>query len=105
MFRDLNLEHVIDETKVWLGENYTTTGSSVHPQIVHTLHYRTTKTKMEKLKQDIIRRREELKFMWQKAENRVLVASKIHKYKEKAERVSLKHWRGGLRQDYLLQRW
>ena len=85
--RDLNLEHTIDELKSLESK---LNNPSVDPElltIVQTPSFSEAKIAIEQNQKQLISAREELKSLWQQAENRIIQASKLNKYKSKADRV------------------
>ena len=56
--------------------------------MVMTFTLSESKIKMEEYRNQLVKAREKLKLLWQHAEGRIVVTSKVKKYKAKAEKVS-----------------
>ena len=87
-FRELNLEHLIDESKNLHERLSNPHKHEGYNDITHTVTFNEAKVKVVDYKNKLMKARERLKSLWQQAEGRILLSSKVNKYKEKAEKVS-----------------
>ena len=83
-FREINIEHTIDECKAHIQKlKSPTNGLEALPQqlLIKSL------SSIEAKEKQLIKQRQELKDMWQKAEARIEKHTKGRKYKTKADKV------------------
>ena len=84
VFREINIEHTIDECKDFVNKlKSPTNGLEAVPQYLVS----NVLSSMQLKETDLIRKRQELKLVWQQAEARILKKTKVQKYKSKAEKV------------------
>ena len=85
---DINLEHLIDECKTLQEKLSAPHRHEGYNDITQTFVFTEAKIKVVDYRNKLVKARERLKSLWQQAEDRIMLASKVNKYKLKAEKVS-----------------
>ncbi len=83
----MNLETVIDDCGSTLTKMADPSQHPAYSHISHTPTFIQAKVTLDGQRSHLVKAREDLKAQWRHAESRILMAKKVEKYKDKAEKV------------------
>ena len=86
-FRELNLEPILEECRMLLGEMNVAETNPILSEIMATPFNASSKSMIERHHKDLITSQQQLMTSFQEAESRLLHATKSDKYRTKAEKV------------------